>query len=119
MWRVALDALWTPAPWAGEAPPPSWEYSRRVGSHLVAKLNLSDVANFSALDAGCAVASVHEGWQWQGFIYGPLSAALLLPLETRRRGRRRRWPRSPRTSAPRRAATAPTTTTGRGSRSRR
>ena len=82
VWRVALDALWTPAPWAGEAPPPSWEYSRRVGSHLVSKLNLSDVANFSALDAGCAVASVHAGWQWQGFIYGPLSAALMLPLET-------------------------------------
>ena len=52
------------------------------------KRNASHPSGFGELDTprrtasgvGCHVSSIHRDWQWNAFMFGPLSAALLLPL---------------------------------------
>jgi hypothetical protein len=64
------------------------QYSWRVARQLVLKRNASHPSGFGELDTprrtasgvGCHVSSIHRDWQWNAFMFGPLSAALLLPL---------------------------------------
>ena len=64
------------------------QYSWRVARQLVLKRNASHPSGFGELDTprrtatgvACHVSSIHRDWQWNAFMFGPLSAALLLPL---------------------------------------
>ena len=64
------------------------QYSWRVARQLVLKRNASHPSGFGELDTPrrtasgfpCHVSSIHRDWQWNAFMFGPLSAALLLPL---------------------------------------
>jgi len=78
VWRVALDGLWSadadPTRVSGRA------YCNRVSLELARALDPSVDAGFGPLSTGCTVRSIQADWYWNPFMFGPLSAALLLPL---------------------------------------
>ncbi|KAL1500493.1 hypothetical protein AB1Y20_013150 [Prymnesium parvum] len=81
VWRVALDALWSAGP-SSTAPFGAHQYTARVAAHLVHLLTPSSSSGFANLETGCHIHSIHPDWYWNAFLYGPLSASLLLPLSS-------------------------------------
>jgi hypothetical protein len=76
VWRVSLDALWAPSSHSSR-------YLERVVRHLASRY---DEARHELLplkvDERCeAVRSVHDSWHTNAFMYAPMSAALVVPLE--------------------------------------
>ena len=75
MWRVALDALWSPSA-------ESTRYLTRVSRQLASRFDEAR-GDFLPLeiDRKCAaVRSVHPDWGANAFMFAPLSAALAVPL---------------------------------------
>ena len=77
VWRVALDAMWSPSA-------ESTRYLGRVARHVVSRF---DEARNELLplqiDPRCeAVRSVHDAWHSNPFMFAPVSAALLIPIES-------------------------------------